>query len=69
MERCATCRWWQNEYDFVAGSCELTYSTRTPKSEPPTLAVVVTDGTEPARLLTDQDFGCVQHQPQENPTP
>lgn len=61
MERCKTCRWWndgkhpmRDEYLFF-GMCESTQMQ----------ADVLAGPTEDPSYLTRSDFGCVHHEPKQ----
>lgn len=67
MGECRNCRWWDQETDDeprddgkAIGNCLLAESSRSYADHPETLAVALDYEGYGGRLLTTEDFGCVQ---------
>lgn len=72
MGACRNCRWWDRETNEEtrddgkeAHDCLLAASSRNQADRPETLAVALDYEGYGGRLLTTEDFGCVQFATQE----
>ncbi len=72
MERCRTCKWWEMFLDgedpniATEGGCLLTEVYSGEPLHPDSLAIGGGIDSYELQLITKPEFGCVQHEPQED---
>lgn len=65
-DRCQTCKWWDPYDDAPEGVCDLTIVWKLKPDYPASLAHAESEDGELGKLVTNEAFGCVQHEPRDD---